>query len=82
MVPGVEDAGGDVAHDSGGDVAGRFVEDIGKVVLGEQRVGRIRAERVRPWLVLVFARGVDDARGAGLQRARGGVDDGADEGGQ
>lgn len=38
VVEGVDDAGGDILEDGGGDLAGGFVEDVGEVVLGEHGV--------------------------------------------
>ena len=82
MLPGVQHAGSHVLKDRRGDVSGRVVEDVGEVVLGQQRVGGVGAVRVGPGLELVFARGINHAGRARLQRLGCGVDEGADEGGQ
>lgn len=82
VLPGIEDAGHDVLEDRGGDLARGLVEDVGEVVLGEHRVRGVGAVRVRPGLVLVPPRGVDDAGRSGLQGLGRGIDDGTDEGGQ
>lgn len=79
VLPCVQDAGCNVLQDRGGDLAGRFIEDVGKVVLGEQRVGGIGAARVGPGLVLMLARGVDDTGGTSLQGLGCGIDQWADK---
>ena len=66
MLPSVEHARGDIFQDCRGHVAGGFVEDVGEMVLGQERVGGIGALRVRPGLELMPARGLEDARRAGL----------------
>lgn len=60
VLPGVEHAWCDIFQNSGGDLTGGLVEDVGKVVLGEQGVGGVGAVGISPGLVLVLARGVDD----------------------
>ena len=79
MFPGIQDTRSDVLHDRGCDVTGRLVEDIGEVVLGEERVRRVSASRIGPGFILVLARCIDDACGAGLERVGSGADERANE---
>lgn len=66
VLPGVQYARCNVLDDCRSDLSGRFVENVGKVVLGQQRVSGISAVRISPWFILVFARGINDTCRAGL----------------
>lgn len=68
VLPGVEDAGGNVFHNGGCDLTSGLVQDIGEVVFGEEGVSGISAVRIGPWFELVLARGGHDTRGPCLQR--------------
>ena len=59
MFPGIDDARGDILQDCSCNLTGRFVENIGKVVFRQERMGRIGAVGVGPRLVLVFPAGID-----------------------
>lgn len=79
MLPGIDDPRSDILKNCRCDLACRFIQNIGKVVFREKRMGGIRAMWVSPGLILVFAAGIDHARTTGFQLRRYGIDDGADE---
>jgi hypothetical protein len=60
VLPSVQNTRHDVLHDGRGDPSGGLIQNVGKVVLGEQRVGGVRAVRIGPWFVLVLARGINN----------------------
>lgn len=55
VLPGVKHTGSDILNNRRGNLSGGFVENIGKVVLGKQRVGGISAVWISPWLILVLS---------------------------
>lgn len=55
VFPCVDDAGSDVLKNGGCNLAGGCVEDVGKVVLREQRVSRVGAMGIGPGLVLMLS---------------------------
>lgn len=61
MLPGVDDTRSYVLKDRSCDLARRLIENVGKVIFREERMGGIRAMRVSPGLILVFAAGIDHA---------------------
>lgn len=60
VLPSVQNARRDVLHDCRSDPSGGLIQNVGKVVFGEQRVSGICAVRIGPWFVLVLARGIND----------------------
>lgn len=60
VLPSVQNARRDVLYDCRGDPSGGLIQNVGKVVLGEQRVGGVCAVRIGPWFVLVLARGINN----------------------
>lgn len=59
-------------------LAGWFVEDVGEVVLREQRVGWVRTVRVCPRFVLMFTTCVNDTATPRFELCRDCIDDWAD----
>lgn len=82
VFPCVENAGCDILEDSGGDLTGWFVKDVGEMVFGEKGVGRIGAVRVGPRFILVFSTCVNDGGAAGFELSGDSVDDRADKRGE
>lgn len=82
VFPSVQDARCDVFQNGRSDLTSWLIEDVGKVILGQQGVGRVGAVRVSPWFILVLARSDNDTRRASLELLRGGVDDRTNEGRQ
>lgn len=77
MVPCVNNAGRDVFEDGGCDLAGWFVQDVGEVVFRQEGVCGVRAMRIRPHFVLMFATCIHDRGAACLELSGDGTDDGS-----
>jgi hypothetical protein len=79
VVPGIDDTGSDVFQDFYGDETGRFVEDVGEVVLGKHTVCWIGGRGDGPDLVLMLRSCVNDSRRPTLELCGGCLDDWQDE---
>ena len=79
VLPCVEDPRGNVLQDSRAHLTSWLVQDVGEVVLRQERVSGIGAVGISPWLVLVFTRRIDDPRGSSLKRLRRSIDERTNE---